>query len=359
MNSRQRFLAALRGEPVDRTPIFDWVNHPGLYQRELGQRPDLFDGRLAAQVYRALGLDACWAPAGGFSALPLTRWQWRDEATFVDEWGAVYRREAGAWPLASPIEYPIQQPSDWQALQARLPDPDQPWRLEFALDALAEARREGAEEIAVVAGIRGPFAATWMLAGLSGMSMMLYDQPALLQDLLAASQRFWTGVGLRLAEAGVDALVIHDDMGANTGTFFSPQHRRSAGLPHLRHQTEALAARGVPLILHSCGNINAILPDLAALPIAGLNNLQRGAGMDLAAVKAAYGQRLCLIGNVDATGLLPTATPAQVEQAVRECLAIGSPGGRYILATDHSFHEGIPVENVYAFIAAGRRYGLA
>ena len=54
---------------------------------------------------------------------------------------------------------------------------------------------------------------------------------------------------------------------------------------------------------------------------------------------------------------MPTATPAEVEQAVQACLQIGAPGGGYILATDHSFHEGIPLENVYAFIEAGKKYG--
>ena len=357
---RDCFLAALRGEPTDRVPIFDWVNHPALYERELGQRPDLFDGRLAARVYRSLGLDACWVPAGGFTALPLERWHWQDENTFVDEWGTVYRREAGAWPLASPIAHPVKNASDWQALQLRLRDLEKnanaDWRVQYATDALAEFSDDHAP-LAVVAGLRGPFATAWMLMGLADMSYSLFDASDMLEEIFFTASQFWTTVGLRLIGAGVDALVIHDDMGSGNATFFSPRHMRQHVLPHLERQVAILADTGIPIILHSCGNINALLPDLAAMNIAGLNNLQRAAGMDLAAVKRAYGDRLCLIGNVDATGLLPFATPEEVEEAVRECLATGAPGGRYILATDHSFHEGIPLENIYAFIAAGKRYG--
>lgn len=55
--------------------------------------------------------------------------------------------------------------------------------------------------------------------------------------------------------------------------------------------------------------------------------------------------------------LMPTATPAEVEAAVVECLRVGAPGGGYVLATDHSFHEGIPIENVKAFIEAGLKHG--
>lgn len=54
MIPRDRFLAALRIQPTDRVPVFDWVNNPALYARVLGQTPDLFDGRLAVQVYRSL-----------------------------------------------------------------------------------------------------------------------------------------------------------------------------------------------------------------------------------------------------------------------------------------------------------------
>jgi uroporphyrinogen decarboxylase len=54
---------------------------------------------------------------------------------------------------------------------------------------------------------------------------------------------------------------------------------------------------------------------------------------------------------------MPTAAPAEVEAAVVECLRVAAPGGGHILATDHSFHEGIPIENVLAFIAAGIRHG--
>lgn len=356
MVPRERFLTALRCRQPDRVPVWDWVNNPVLYQAMLGQAPRFFDGEMAAWLSKALGLDAVWVPAGGFTGLVEGHWRWIGETSYVDEWGTLYQVEPGSWPLSFPKEYPVKSGEDWQRL-AR-PDPAGDWRLEYARRAIQEARAEPGQEIAVVAGIRGPLSSAWMLMGLTEMSFALFDRPDMLKDVFRTMAGFWTQIGLRLIELGVDAVVVHDDQGSNRGTFFAPEQVREFILPYLSREIETLAETGTPVILHSCGNINAILPDLVATGIAGLNNLQRSAQMDLAAVKATYGHKLCLIGNVDATNLMPAASPAEVEQAVVECLQIAAPGGGYILATDHSFHEGIPVDNVFAFIAAGKKHGV-
>jgi uroporphyrinogen decarboxylase len=356
MVPRERFLTALRCQQPDRVPVWDWVNNPALYQAMLGQTPRFFDGGLAARLSKALGLDAVWAPAGGFMGLIDSRWDWQSETTYVDEWRTLYQVEAGSWPLSFPKEYPVKTEADWENLPR--PEPVETWRLQYARDALAEARREPGREVAVVAGIRGPLSSAWMLMGLVEMSFALFDRPAMLQDIFQTLADFWTQIGLRLIELGADALVVHDDQGSNSGTFFAPEQVRQFILPYLSREINILRDTGTPVILHSCGNINSILKDLVATGIVGLNNLQRAAQMDIGAVKAAYGDKLCLIGNVDASNLMPTASPAEVEQAVIECLQLAAPGGGYILATDHSFHEGIPVNNVFAFIAAGKKYGV-
>jgi uroporphyrinogen decarboxylase len=355
MNCRERFLTALGGDQPDRVPIFDWVNNPALYEHYLGGAPGFYDGGRAAELASTLGLDAAWVPDGGFLGLPAPRWQWRDATDFVDEWSVGWRLGAGSWPLAFPMTHPVQKMADWQHLA--IPDPTAAWRVQHVTDAVAAVEGRQDRRIAVVAGIRGPFSSAWMLMGLTAMSYALVDQPALLEAVFSATADFWAEAGRGLINAGADAIVIHDDQGSNTGTFFAPKRWRQVVLPHLRRQIATLAAIGKPVILHSCGNINAILPDLVSTGIAGLNNLQQTAGMDLAAVKATYGLKLCLIGNVDATRLMPTATPAEVEAAVVECLRVGAPGGGYVLATDHSFHEGIPIENVRTFIEAGLKHG--
>jgi uroporphyrinogen decarboxylase len=355
LSPRARMLIALKGGQPDRVPIFDWVNNQALYTNTLGETPTYYDGALAVRCARALGLDAAWVPAEGFMALPSPRWNWLDNQRYIDEWGTVYQVGEGSWPLAFPQTHPVQTEADWAA--SPRPVASESWRTCYADAAVAEAHQGKDDDLAVIAGIRGPFSSAWMLMGLEQMSFALADRPDLLTDIFEVTGRFWTEVGLDLIAHGVDALVVHDDQGSGTSTFFSPARFRKYVLPFLQQQIRTLAKTGTPIILHSCGNIKLILPDLVSTGISALNNVQRSAGMDLAGVKAEYGTQLGLIGNVDASRVMPYATPQEVEEAVRVCIREGAGGGGYVLATDHSFHEGISYENVQAFVAAGHKFG--
>lgn len=358
MPPRERFLAALRCEEPDRVPVFDWITNRSLYSHQIGMKPRDFDPVLATRLNKSLGLDAVWVPVGGNPGLMgnYSKNHWLDGHTFIDEWGITNRAGEESWPLGFAIEHPIKSEYDWQGIQ--LPDPVEDWRAQYARDALAEARREPGQELAVVAGIRGPFSMAFLLMGLTPMSFALFENADLLEGIFSATAEFWTAAGLRLIEQGlVDGLVIHEDMGSNTSTFFSPEHMQKRVLPYLRQEISTLASTGTPIILHSCGNINGILPDLMDMALAGLNNLQQAAKMDIAAVKAAYGHKICLIGNVDASNLLPYASQIEIEQAVVDCLRLAAPGGGHVLASDHSLHDGIPVESIHAFIDAGQKYG--
>ena len=132
---------------------------------------------------------------------------------------------------------------------------------------------------------------------------------------------------------------------------------RDIVLPFIAELAEAIDNLGVPALLHSCGHISDYLGDLAQTRIAAIHPLQRTAGMDLRTVKAAYGDRFCLIGNVDSSRTLPYGTPEEVAAETREAIDIAAPGGGYILASDHSLHDGIPIENILTMFSTGAEYG--
>ena len=79
--------------------------------------------------------------------------------------------------------------------------------------------------------------------------------------------------------------------------------------------------------------------------------------MDLGWAKDNYGNRFCIIGNIDSSRTLPFGSREEVEAEVRAAIDVAAPGGGYILASDHSLHDGIPVQNALALFSAGRSHG--
>jgi uroporphyrinogen decarboxylase len=79
--------------------------------------------------------------------------------------------------------------------------------------------------------------------------------------------------------------------------------------------------------------------------------------MDLRAIKEQYGHRFCIIGNIDSSKTLPYGSIEDVAAEVKEAIDIAAPGGGYILASDHSLHDGIPIENILEMFRVGKEYG--
>ncbi len=80
-------------------------------------------------------------------------------------------------------------------------------------------------------------------------------------------------------------------------------------------------------------------------------------GMDLAEVKAKYGHRIALKGNVDCAHLMSFGHPAEVVEATKEALRKGAPGGGYILSSSNSIHSAVKPENYKAMLDTLKEYG--
>ena len=70
-----------------------------------------------------------------------------------------------------------------------------------------------------------------------------------------------------------------------------------------------------------------------------------------------YRGRLCPIGNINNKTTMVTGTPEDVRREALECLCVAAPGGGYILATDHSLHDDIPLENILAYVGVAKENG--
>ncbi len=114
---------------------------------------------------------------------------------------------------------------------------------------------------------------------------------------------------------------------------------------------------GLYIIKHSDGNLWPILDMIIDTGIDCLDPIDPLAGMDLAEVKAKYGDRVALKGNVDCAQLLTFGTRDEVIRATRTALNQGMPGGGFILSSSNSIHSAVPPDNYLALVETAREYG--
>lgn len=348
MTRQERFLTALRVQQPDRVPLFDFLFQQPMYEELIGRRPVHYNGRDAVECAVALDHDGVWLPFGGFSGYHP---RFLRENVYQDEWGTTYQKEPSSWPIDAPIDYPIKTRSD--LVGYRPPDPTLPGR-----DAeILAARAANREQLALLGGVQGPLTTAWLLMGYENICYALHDDPALLGDVFRISNEFFKEAARRSVEAGCMGMWVSEDLGDSHRGFFKLADYRKHVLPPFVELVDFIASLGVPVLLHSCGCINAFLDDLAQTRISSVHPLQRMAKMDLRAVKEKYGRRFCLIGNIDSSRTLPFGTPEEVAAEAREAIDIAAPGGGFILASDHSLHDGIPVANIRELSRVGTDYG--
>ena len=355
MRPIDRFLAAFRHEETDRVPIFECMANAKLFPHYIGKENMYSDGVPHVELARRLGLDSALVHTGGYTSLILREHDWKSDTEFVDEFGVPHQVSPASWPLAMAVGHSMPTREDWE--KAPRPDPMAEWRYKNIREAIKEAHRGKDDDMALIAGVRGAFTVMFISMGFDNMALTVYDDPDLLREMSAYFTDFWTKIAVRAVEMGADAIFIANDMGFNTNTLLAPDTMRDIFLPDLKKQVKAIQDAGAKVILHTCGCVNPILPDLVDTGIDALNDLQRAAGMDIAQIKKDYGDRLTLIGNVDATNVLTTKNPEEIDEAVKEVLRVAGHGGGLIMASDHSLHGAIPYENVDRFLAAAREYG--
>lgn len=349
MTSRERFLTALKCEIPDRVPIYDHFFSPNLQNEVIGYKSELYDGEAVVKLATRLGIDAAWIPVNGFCG---TEEEVHTEGTeFIDEWGVKYIKNG--WPIMAQIDTPIKDRSDW--INYKLPDVNTPFRLSRINNAI----KANNDETAILCGMLGPFTMmSWYFMDLTNFSMAMYTDPQLVHEINEAYINWVLEVGkLASKMGGVDAFFISDDWGSTAGPLIAPEEFKEYFIPPFNKIVQGLKSLGFPVVMHNDGNIWDMLDDLTNTGISAYNPVERGAGMDLKKVKERYEGRLCCIGNVDNKVTLIQGTVEEVIAETKECIEIGKPNGGYILSSDHSFHDDIPVENIFAMIETAKKYG--
>jgi uroporphyrinogen decarboxylase len=154
--------------------------------------------------------------------------------------------------------------------------------------------------------------------------------------------------------------IAADDSGTQRGEFIRPGLWAEMIKPHYARLC-AWIHRNTKwkTFLHCCGSIYGLIPHMIEAGIDILNPIQTSAAnMQPDRLKAEFGGKIVFWGGgCDTQQILPTATPEEIREHVRERLAIFKPGGGYVFNQVHNIQTNVPAENVIAMLDAAYEFG--
>ena len=270
--------------------------------------------------------------------------------SFTDEWQVSWIQEL---PETSPFPTRCPLASLDRLSDYTFPNPDQ------LFDKFGEEKqriRSAKEQGRIVTGNYFYFLyeRAWALMGMENFLIALLSEPDAVRQLLHEIARYSRRVFENFLELGVDAISFSEDLGTQKALMFSPHHFHNFFLPEYQFAFEPVLQAKKIINFHSCGRVDEIADDLAAIQVTVLNPLQARAN-NLAAIKAKTQGRMALQGGVD-SHLLLTGTPEQVAQETRRVIGILKPGGGYVLTPDQGFPN-YPPANIEAMYREAKRLG--
>ncbi|MBI5684046.1 MAG: methyltransferase [Verrucomicrobia bacterium] len=188
--------------------------------------------------------------------------------------------------------------------------------------------------------------------------MLLAGEPERAHDFLDRITEMYLGNLEKFLGAvgdSIDVILFGDDLGMQTGPQVSPAMYREFFKP--RHQllwNRAKQLAPVKVMLHCCGGVRELLPDLIEAGLDAINPVQISCrGMDAAGLKRDFGKDLTFWGGgCDTRDVLPLASPEQVRRHVLEQLRILAPGGGFVFQQVHNALANVPPQNIAAMLEA-------
>jgi MtaA/CmuA family methyltransferase len=336
MTSRERFMAALDGEPTDRVPLFPLLMFLAADRAGITYREYATNGRALAEaqllVQERYDLDATTACSDAFRVTA---------------------------DLEADMAYPLDKPpyarapvitgtTDLDTLVWRGPT-DPQGRMGDRVQSVSEMAGAIGGQVAVLGWVDMPFAEACSVCGVAEFMLLLKDNPARAHKILLLLTRIVIDFALAQLEAGADMIGAGDA----AASLISAESYAEFALPYEQQVCQAIHDAGGLVKLHVCGNTTHLLEKMAASG-ADLFNVDHLVSFESA--RDVYSARqLCYKGNLDPVEQLMRASAEQCRTAAHACIA-QAKGTRYMLSAGCEIPAETPDPVFRAFCEAPKTY---
>ena len=350
MTSRERFGRVYEHKEPDRVPMLEtpWSSTVERWRRE-----GLPEGVSVGEYF---GLDTTHGiGADNSPRYPESVLEETDEYVVrTTKWGATLRNWRHAGGVPEFLDFTVVDRDSWAEAKERI----QPTEDRIDWERLEHNYPLWIEEGAWITG-GGWFgydvASNWFV-GTERLLMAMVTDPDWCADIFQHMCEVHLALFDMIWERGYtfDCFRWPDDLGYRNGLLFSPQTYRDVLQPVHKRACDWAHAHGAVVMLHSCGGVTDLIPDLLDAGIDGLNPIEVKAGMDLVDIKRRFGDRLVLEGGIDVRVM---SDPAAIEEEIRTKVTAAKKDGGYIFHSDHSVPESVSLEDYERVIRLARQYG--
>jgi len=260
---------------------------------------------------------------------------------FRDAFGALWELKPNE-DIGTVIDNPLKEPN---LKGFEFPDPEKLMELE-SFSAFIEKNRDRF----IMGGLGfSLYERAWILRGIEPiLSDFLMNQP-FIEEIFDRIIEFNLVIIKRMCRYPIDAFHIGDDWGQQHGLITGADLWRKIFKKRLKRMYDAIHDAGLPVSIHSCGDITEVIPDLIEIGVNVINPLQAEA-LDFKFLKKEYGKYLTFWGGVSTQKTMPYGTPDEVRTEVRERIKVLGKDGGYILGPSHELQGDVPLENLLALI---------
>ena len=201
------------------------------------------------------------------------------------------------------------------------------------------------------------FERLWSLRGMENALMDFYLYPDKVHRLFSRLTDFYMRCMERAKEAwDVDGFFVSDDIGTQTGPFFSMDIFREFFKPYYRQLIDKAHTLGTHFWLHCCGNIQIFLPEFIEIGLDVIHPIQKYT-MKEEEIAKEYGDKICIFAGFDVQHLMAFGTPEEVKAEVNYLMkTYDRPEGRLMMTMGNGATPDWKIENLDALYEASIEY---
>lgn len=350
MDSKERILKTLRHEEPDRVPIHDspWPSTVHRWHRE-GLPEDIPVEEYFGYEMVMIGCDC--TPRFPVEVLEKNE----NYITTRESTGAINRNRRDYASTPEIVDRPIKTKKDWPPIKERLyPDCTRVnWVMAF--NTYSKARSEG-KFICCSGGWGYDILQNYMRS--DQLLVAMVEEPDWVKEMIDTLANLNLEMIKMMMDKGIkfDGAFFFNDMGYRNGLLFSPETYRRTHKEADEMVYSFCHENNMPVILHSCGCVKELIPDLIEIGLDCLQPLEVKAGMDLIELKKQYGEKLAFMGGIDVRAMADP-DPRKIEEEIKTKFEIAKKGGGYIYHSDHSIPDNVSFSQYKHVMELVREYG--